>query len=935
MMDGSKSADIPAPEAGDNSPPSHVYLVDGSGFIFRAFHALPPMTRDDGTPVNAVYGFCNMLMKLIDSTDADRIAIIFDAARATFRNDIYEAYKANRDEPPEELRPQFEIVREATRAFGMPAIQLEGFEADDLIATFARQGVEAGADVTIVSSDKDLMQLVTDKVSMMDPMKMIDIGPDQVMEKFGVPPNKVVDVQALAGDSVDNVPGVPGIGVKTAALLINEYGDLETLLARAEEIKQPKRRQNLIEFADQARISRRLVELDAAAPVTETIDDFRVKAPDPETLLGFLKGQTFRSILAKVEARLADDGRIETPAPAETPTAEKNYALVQSLDALEAWVREAVTQGYVAVDTETTSLDAQRAKLVGVSLATAPGRACYIPLAHRAPGPKGELDLGDTAKDAPKQIPMQAALDCLRPMLEDQSVLKIGQNLKYDMAVLQRYGVSLAPFDDTMLLSYVLDAGRNNHGMDELADRHLGMQTIKFKDVVGKGKDQIGFDEVALDIACDYAAEDADITLRLHQTLKPRLAAERMAFMYEAVERPLAPVLAKMEATGVLVDKSVLAGLSKDFGARMVTLEADIQKLAGREFNVGSPKQLGEILFDEMSLSGGKKGKNGAWGTDSGVLENLAAQGHDLPQRVLEWRQIQKLKSTYADALQNYINPETGRIHTSFAMTGASTGRLASSDPNVQNIPIRSEEGRKIRGAFVAPDGHKLISADYSQIELRLLAHVADIPDLKQAFIDGLDIHAATAALVFGGEAETIDPALRRQAKAINFGIIYGISAFGLARQLQIPQGDARKFIEAYFERYPGVKGYMDRAKAFAHEHGYVNTMFGRRIWTPGITDKNPARRNFQERAAINAPLQGAAADIIKLAMARVPGALEAAGLKARMLLQVHDELLFEAPDAELDETCRVVKKAMEGAATLSVPLVVETGTANSWAEAH
>ncbi len=935
MMDGSKGAVVVAPEAVDNSPPSHVYLVDGSGFIFRAFHALPPMTRDDGTPINAVYGFCNMLMKLIDSTDADRIAIIFDAARATFRNDIYEAYKANREEPPEELRPQFEIVREAARAFGLPAIQLEGFEADDLIATFARQGIEAGADVTIVSSDKDLMQLVTDKVSMMDPMKMIDIGPDQVMEKFGVPPNKVVDVQALAGDSVDNVPGVPGIGVKTAALLINEYGDLETLLMRAEEIKQPKRRQNLIEFADQARISRRLVELDAAAPVTETIDDFRVKAPDPETLLGFLKDQTFRSILAKVEARLADDGRIETPAPIETPTAEKDYALIQSLGALEAWVREATTQGYVAVDTETTSLDAQRAKLVGVSLATAPGRACYIPLAHRAPGPIGELDLGDTTKDTPKQIPMQAALDCLRPMLEDTSVLKIGQNLKYDITVLQRYGVSLGPFDDTMLLSYVLDAGRNNHGMDELADRHLGMQTIKFKDVVGKGKDQISFDEVALDIASDYAAEDADITLRLHQALKPRLAAERMAFMYEAVERPLAPVLAKMEATGILVDRTVLAGLSKDFGERMVTLEADIQKLAGREFNVGSPKQLGEILFDEMSLSGGKKGKNGAWGTDSGVLESLAAQGHGLPQRVLEWRQIQKLKSTYADALQNYINPETGRIHTSFAMTGASTGRLASSDPNVQNIPIRSEEGRKIRGAFVAPDGHKLISADYSQIELRLLAHVADIPDLKQAFIDGLDIHAATAALVFGGEAETIDPALRRQAKAINFGIIYGISAFGLARQLQIPQGDARKFIQAYFERYPGVKGYMDRAKVFAHEHGYVNTMLGRRIWTPGITDKNPARRNFQERAAINAPLQGAAADFIKLAMARVPGALEAAGLKGRMLLQVHDELLFEAPEAELDHTCRVVKEAMEGAATLSVPLVVETGTANSWAEAH
>ena len=916
--------------------PRHVYLIDGSGFIFRAFHALPPMTRADGTPVNAVYGFCNMLMKLVDSTDADCIAVIFDTSRQTFRSDIYPEYKANRDAPPEELIPQFDIVREAARAFGLPALELHGYEADDLIATYARMGVEAGAEVTIVSSDKDLMQLVGDKVGMLDPMKMAVIGPDEVVAKFGVPPEKVVDVQALAGDSVDNVPGVPGIGVKTAALLINEYGDLETLLGRAEEIKQPKRRQNLIEHADMARVSRRLVALDAEAPVETPLSEMATKEPDPETLLGFLKAQSFRSLLAKVEARLADDGRIETPSPDEVAgDVEVAYELVQSLDALDAWIAAATAQGFVAVDTETTSLDAQQAELVGVSLATAAGKACYIPLAHRAPGPVGELDLGDKPAEAPEQIPLADALARLKPLLEDPAVLKIGQNLKYDMAVLARYDVGLTPIDDVMLLSFVLDAGLHGHGMDELARLHLEYETIKFADVVGKGKDRIGFEEVALDKALDYAAEDADITLRLYNKLKPRLAADQMTYVYERIERPLAPVLAGMEAEGVLVDKGTLAGLSQDFGARMTTLEAEVHKLAGREFNVGSPKQLGEILFDEMGLTGGKKGKTGAYSTDSGVLEGLAAQGHDLPARVLDWRQVQKLKSTYADALQTYVNPRTGRIHTSFAMTGAATGRLASSDPNLQNIPIRTEEGRKLRSAFTAPDGALLLSADYSQIELRLLAHVADIPDLRNAFEQGLDIHASTAALVFGGEADSIDPALRRQAKAINFGIIYGISAFGLARQLQVPQSDAKAFIEAYFARYPGVKDYMDRAKAFAHEHGYVTTAFGRRVWTPGIKDRNPARRNFQERAAINAPLQGAAADIIKMAMARIPGALRAAGLKSRMLLQVHDELLFEAVEDEVEATTAVARQTMESAAKLSVPLLVEVGVGKTWAEAH
>jgi len=929
-MDGSQAK----PQA--DTAPRHVYLIDGSGFIFRAFHALPPMTRADGTPVNAVYGFCNMLMKMLDSTDADCIAVIFDTSRQTFRSDIFPDYKANRDAPPEELVPQFDLVREAARAYGLPALEMHGFEADDLIATYARLGREAGAEVTIVSSDKDLMQLVGPGVCMLDPMKMAEIGPDEVMAKFGVPPEKVVDVQALAGDSVDNVPGVPGIGVKTAALLINEYGDLEALLARAEEIKQPKRRQNLIEFADQARISRRLVELDAAAPVDTTLAEMALTPPDPDVLLSFLRAQSFRTLTAKVEARLADDGRIETPAPAETGAVEAAYELVQTVEALDGWIAAARKAGQVAVDTETTSLDAQQAELVGVSLAVGDGRACYIPLAHRAPRPKGELDLDGGGKaDAPEQIPMDVALERLKGLLEDPSVLKIGQNLKYDMAVLARYGLGITPMDDVMLLSFVLDAGLHGHGMDELARLHLDYQTIKFQDVVGKGKDQIGFDEAPLDKALDYAAEDADITLRLHAKLKPRLAAERMAYVYEAIERPLAPVLAGMEAAGVLADKETLAGLSKTFGERMVELEGEIHKLAGRDFNVGSPKQLGEILFDEMGLSGGKKGKTGAWSTDSNVLEGLAAQGHDLPARVLDWRQVQKLKSTYADALQTYINPQTGRIHTSFAMTGAATGRLASSDPNLQNIPIRTEEGRKLRSAFVAPEGSLLLSADYSQIELRLLAHVADVPELKQAFADGLDIHASTAALVFGGDATSIDPSLRRQAKAINFGIIYGISAFGLARQLQTSQGEAKAFIEAYFERYPGVRDYMERAKAFAHEHGYVTTAFGRRVWTPGIKDRNPARRNFQERAAINAPLQGAAADIIKLAMARVPSALEAAGLESRMLLQVHDELLFEAKETEVEATAAVAKQVMENAVKLSVPLLVESGTGRTWAEAH
>ncbi len=919
----------------NSDTPRHVYLIDGSGFIFRAFHALPPMNRQDGTPVNAVFGFCNMLMKMIDTADADCIAVIFDTARTTFRNEIYADYKANRDAPPEELVPQFEIVREATRAYGLPALELPGYEADDLIATYARMGREAGAKVTIVSSDKDLMQLVGDQVQMLDPMKMTMIGSAEVVEKFGVSPNKVVEVQSLAGDSTDNVPGVPGIGIKTAALLINEFGDLETLLERAGEIKQPKRRQNLIDFAEQARISRKLVTLDDHSPVEASLADMAKREPEPQVLLDFLKSQGFNSIFSKVEAFLAGEGKIEVAESRDPEPVENNYELIQTEAALDEWIAAARAQHLIAVDTETTSLDAQQASLVGVSLALSPGRACYIPLGHRGPLPEGELNLGGELSELPDQIPLSVAMPKLRELFEDPSVLKVGQNLKYDMGILAKHGINLSPIDDVMLLSFVLDAGLHGHGMDELARFHLDYETIKFTDVAGKGKDQVSFDQVPLDKALSYAAEDADVTLRLYQLLKPRLIKDRLAFVYEGIERPLAPVLASMEAEGVLVDKARLEQLSSDFGLRLISLEAQIHKLAGREFNVGSPKQLGEILFDEMGLKGGKKGKTGAWSTDSNVLESLAAEGHELPTQVLDWRQIQKLKSTYADALQTYINPTTGRIHTSFAMTGAATGRLSSSDPNLQNIPIRTEEGRKLRSAFVASKGSMLISADYSQIELRLLAHVADILELKNAFSEGVDIHASTAALVFGGEPESIDPDLRRKAKAINFGIIYGISAFGLARQLGVPQGEARDFIEAYFDRYPGVKAYMDRAKSFAHEHGFVTTCFGRRIWTPGISDKNPARRGFQERAAINAPLQGAAADIIKIAMAKMQDALDRASLAAKMILQVHDELLFEAPESEVEQTAGVVREVMESAVSLSVPLLVETGVAKTWAEAH
>jgi DNA polymerase-1 len=923
--------------------PQHVFLIDGSGFIFRAYYGIKAdMTNPAGTPVNAVFGFTKMVMKLIDDTNADHIAIMFDKARKTFRSDIYAEYKANRGAPPDDLIPQFDLVRDAAKALNVVALDMDGYEADDLIATYTRQAREQGADVTIVSSDKDLMQLVGPGVVMMDAMKNKIIGPDEVMEKFGVGPDKVIDVQALAGDSSDNVPGVRGIGVKTAAQLINEYGDLDAVLARAEEIKQPKRRQSLIDEADEARLSRQLVTLMDDVPVTEDLSTFAVQPRTAETLLPFLVQQGFKSLLKAAEAQFGVSAPTDNAEVSETGTGTvTGYELVQTDKALKAWIDEAIRAGVVAVDTETTSLDALRAELVGVSLSVTPGRACYIPLGHKQAAVQGALDLGGDGNtggdggDAPDQIPLKKALKLLKPLLENPSVLKIGQNIKYDMKVLSRHDVTISPVDDTMLLSYVLGGGLHGHGMDDLAKRFLDHETIKYADVTGTGKAKVTFDQVALDKALDYAAEDADITGRLHKILKPRLVEDHVVSVYETLERPLVPILGAMERQGIKVDGKKLKGLSDDFGKRLAELEIEIHSLAGREFNIGSPKQLGEVLFDEMGLPGGKIGKTGAYGTGADVLEALIDHGHDLPARVLDWRQLAKLKSTYSDALMEQINPDTGRVHTSYSQTGASTGRLASTNPNLQNIPVRTEEGRKIRQAFVADKGMKLLSADYSQIELRLLAHVADIKALKDAFHNGQDIHAMTAAQVFGVAMEDMDPMVRRKAKAINFGIIYGISAFGLARQLGIGNSEAGEYIDAYFEKYPGIRDYMDRTKDQAAQQGFVTTLFGRKCHIRSINEKNPNLRGLGERAAINAPIQGGGADIIKRAMIRLPDALAGAKLSARMLLQVHDELIFEVPEKEMEATTEVVTGVMSGAAHLDVPLVVDTGVGANWDEAH
>ncbi|WP_447970113.1 DNA polymerase I [Nitrospira sp. M1] len=916
-------------------PLRHLVLIDASSFIFRAYHAIRPLNAPDGTPVNAVYGFMQMLMKQMDDMEPKHVAVVFDVARITFRNDLSPEYKANRPDPPDELIPQFALVRDATRAFNLDCIESPGFEADDLIATYTHLALQTEATVTIVSSDKDLMQLVSDRVRMYDGIKNRFIGTKEVKEKFGVFPEKVVDVQALAGDPTDNVPGVPGIGIKTAAQLINEYGELDTLLARASEIKQTKRRENLIEHADKARLSRELVRLRKDVPVTVPLEKLGRRPVDREMLMNFLSKLNFKAIIDRIQHKYPAADPLSNPAvlPVQPSRTSTKYELVHTLSALQDWVDHAYRAGYVAVDTETTSLDQSRAELVGISLCVVSTQACYIPVGHCNPQMSGDA--------APQQIPLNEALDILRPLLADPSVLKVGHNIKYDMVVLARYDVVVAPVDDTMLLSYVLEGGSHGHGMDELAELYLGHTTIKYKDVTGSGKTQVTFDQVPLDRAVDYAAEDADITRTLHQMLKPRLVREHMATAYETLERPLIPVLAAMESEGIKVDLAQLKRLSADFRQRQGELEKVIHHLAGRSFNVGSPKQLGEILFDELGLEGGQKGKSGTYTTSADVLESLAGQGHDLPAKVLEWRHLDKLRSTYTEALVEQINPVTKRIHTSYAMASASTGRLSSTNPNLQNIPIRTEEGRKIRQAFIAETGHILLSLDYSQIELRLLAHIADIDVLKDAFREGQDIHALTASQVFGVDVEKVDASMRRKAKAINFGIIYGISAFGLARQLSVEQREAATYMKTYFEQYPGIQDYMERTKQFCREHGYVQTLFGRRCHVPGILDKSPAKRNFAERAAINAPIQGAAADVLKRAMIRVPPALKEHGLdsKAYMLLTVHDELIFEVAESAVEQTSQVIRQVMESATLpalkLSVPLIVDVGQGPSWDEAH
>ncbi|TCT13169.1 DNA polymerase I [Tepidamorphus gemmatus] len=998
-------------------PGDHLFLVDGSSFVFRAFfqsmnQAAKYNYRSDGLPTGAVRLFCTKLYQFIREGAVGirptHLAIVFDKSEETFRKDLYADYKANRKEPPPDLVPQFPLMRAAVRAFGLEPIEKAGYEADDLIATYACQAAAAGADVLIISADKDLMQIVTPRIQFYDfesgtrgkpgyrPERKIDVA--GVIDYFGVPPDKVTDVQALVGDASDNVPGVPGIGIKTAAQLIAEFGDLETLLARAGEIKQPKRRENLIAHADQARMSKALVTLDCHVPLDVDLAALRMPEIDATRLVAFLKAMEFTTLTRRVaeaygidmdavapdpdyaagayrfeigrkgsgetgtdadaEAGAAPAPGGEEPAGATPPGTEaapgtpaaaaerliaearaaawdrSAYEILRTRTDLEHWIGMAREAGVVAVDTETTSLDSMRAELVGVSLAVAPGRAAYVPLGHT-----GGDDLlgGGLLAD---QIPLADALAALKPLLEDPSILKIGQNIKYDMIVFARHGVAVGPIDDTMLLSYALDGGvSGGHGMDELARRWLNHTCISYDEVTGTGKARIGFERVAIDKAADYAAEDADVTLRLWRVLKARLVAERMVTVYETLERPMVGVLARMEQRGISIDRQILSRLSGEFAQAMAGLEAEIHELAGETFNLGSPKQLGDILFGKMGLPGARKTKTGAWATGADILEELADAGHELPRKILEWRQLSKLKSTYTDLLPGFVHPQTGRVHTDFALAATTTGRLSSSDPNLQNIPVRTEAGRKIRRAFVAAPGYRLVSADYSQIELRVLAHIADIPQLKQAFAEGLDIHALTASEMFGVPVEGMDPMVRRRAKAINFGIIYGISAFGLANQLGISRDEARDYIARYFERFPGIRDYMEAMKAQARDKGFVTTLFGRKCHYPLSEARSSAERSFMERQAINAPIQGSAADIIRRAMVRIEDQLDAAGAEARMLLQVHDELVFEVPEDGVEAALPVIVRTMETAAepavSLSVPLKVDARAAGNWEEAH
>jgi DNA polymerase I len=1015
-----------APAKGD-----HVFLVDGSSYIFRAYHALPPLNRkSDGLQVNAVLGFCNMLWKLLRDMPPDNrpthLAIIFDKSEITFRNKLYPDYKAHRPPAPDDLIPQFALIREAVRAFDLPCLEQIGFEADDLIATYVREACERGATATIVSSDKDLMQLVTDCVTMYDTMKDRRIGIAEVIEKFGVPPEKVVEVQALAGDSTDNVPGVPGIGVKTAAQLIVEYGDLETLLLRAGEIKQPKRREALIENAEKARISRQLVLLDDKVKLDVPLDELAVHEPDARKLIAFLKMMEFSTLTRRVaEYAQIDPADVEADAGtngsasvfAALPLAEKvdelgnavgrestgdgdlfsgqsapapdqvrgrlspasgrgsapgktgggkedkagsnkgtpislaaaraeaarktkidrsKYQTIRSLDQLKAWIARVHDVGHFAIEAKASSIDPMQAEMCGIALALAPNDACYVPLSHKQSGDGSGLF---AAGLAPDQIKASDALEALRPLLESPGILKIGFNIKFNAVMLAQHGVVIRNHDDAQLMSYALDAGRNAHGLDALAEGWLGHATMSYGELTGSGKGKLSFDQVAIDKATAYSAEDADVILRLWRVLKPRLVAERMTAVYETLERPLISVLARMERRGISIDRQVLSRLSGEFAQTAARVEAEIQDIAGEPINVGSPKQLGDIIFGKMGLPGGSKTKTGAWSTSAQILDELAEQGHEFPKKILEWRQVSKLKSTYTDALPTYVHPQTHRVHTTYALAATTTGRLSSNEPNLQNIPVRTEDGRKIRRAFIASPGHKLVSADYSQIELRLLAEIADIPVLKQAFRDELDIHAMTASEMFGVPIKGMPAEVRRRAKAINFGIIYGISAFGLANQLGIAREEASAYIKKYFERFPGIRAYMDETRDFCRSHGYVKTLFGRKCHYPDIKASNASIRSFNERAAINARLQGTAADIIRRAMIRMEDALAEKKLSAQMLLQVHDELIFEVPDDEVAATLPVVQHVMQDApfpaVLLSLPLHVDARAADNWDEAH
>ena len=980
----------------------HVFLVDGYGYVFRAYHALPPITRkSDGLQLNAVFGFCNMLWKLLRDMKADEqpthLAVVLDKSEKTFRTEMYADYKAHRPDPPDDLKPQFKFIREAVRAFDLPCLEQNGFEADDLIATYVREADAAGATATIVSSDKDLMQLVNDRVIMFDAMKDKKIGRAEVIEKFGVPPDKVIEVQALIGDSTDNVPGVPGIGVKTAAQLIGEYGDLETLLGRTNEIKQEKRRQALIEHAEAARLSKKLVTLDANVDLDVAIGDLAVHEPDYKRLIAFLKAMEFNGLMRRVaEFASVEAGEIEADtklagavvqsaspgqsvgspqlplgrpaqpgdgshagrpqAPAYTSltpqalaaariAAARNakfdrskYRTLRNIGELNAVLARAREVGLVAIDTLTANSDPMQAELCGFSLAVAPNEACYVPLAHRqgAEGGAESLFSGDLA---PEQITERAALEALKSVLTDPGTLKIGHDLKFAWQIFAQRGIEIAPCDDVMLMSYALDAGRQNHALDKLAEAVFTHAAVEIDKLLKPGKAKITFDLLGIDKATEYAAERADIMLRLWHVLKPRLPAGHVHTVYETLERPLLGVLARMERRGISIDRQILSRLSGEFAQEAAALEAEINAIAGETVNPGSPKQLGDILFGKLKLEGGTKTKTGQWATGARALEELAEQGHKLPQKILDWRQVSKLKSTYTDALPGFVNPKTHRVHTNYALASTTTGRLSSSDPNLQNIPVRTEDGRKIRRAFVAGPGTKLVSADYSQIELRLLAEIAGIEPLQKAFRDGLDIHAMTASEMFGVPVKGMPPEIRRRAKAINFGIVYGISAFGLANQLGIPRDEAAAYIKKYFERFPGIRDYIETTKEFAKRNGYVETLFGRKCHYPEIKASNASIRSFNERAAINARLQGSAADIIRRAMIRIEGELAKHKLAAQMLLQVHDELVFEVPEAEVEKSLPVIKRVMEDAplpaVSLSVPLQVEAHAADNWDAAH